>query len=119
MPASRKRKRCSGRCTAWGLAVHKTTTKLADGMSWPRNRRRIAEFGLGDMYFQGLRVGIDEQAAAEWYQRAADTGDARAQVALGFQYRTGKGKPRDVVQAGQFFTKAAAQETRADFMKPR
>ena len=74
------------------------------------------EFGLGDIYYQGLGVEKDRSTAADWYQKAADHDDPRAQVALGSLYLSGEGRPQDVEEAGRLFTKAAeAGDLRAHY----
>ncbi len=47
--------------------------------------------------------------AAELYRKAAEQGDARAQVDLGVAYAKGEGVPKDEKQAVDWYRKAAEQ----------
>ena len=51
----------------------------------------------------------DFSKAAEWFRKAADLGDAKAQYNLGVAYNEGKGVPQDFGQAAFWFSKAAEQ----------
>jgi TPR repeat protein len=52
----------------------------------------------------------DLKQAAEWYKRAADQGNVRAELHLAALYRDGgKGFPRDMAQAAGWYAKAAEQ----------
>ena len=44
--------------------------------------------------------------ALVWYRRAAEQGDSRAMVSLGFCYRDGTGVPVDMAQAAEWFIRA-------------
>jgi TPR repeat protein len=70
---------------------------------------RDAEFQVGDAYDIGKKVVRDEAQAAEWYQKAADQGDARAQHNLGVLYEFGDGVPKDAVRAAALYRKSAEQ----------
>ena len=56
----------------------------------------------------------DYAKAAEEWQAAANTGDARAEHGLGLLYDLGKGVPADPQQAAKWYTLAAAQGLPAD-----
>lgn len=45
--------------------------------------------------------------AADWYRKAAEQGEAKAQYNLGMAYDTGKGVEQDYRQAGEWYRKAA------------
>ena len=45
--------------------------------------------------------------AREWYEKAADKGDARAMTYLGFLYNNGQGVAQDYVKAREWYEKAA------------
>ena len=60
------------------------------------------------MFDRGKGVQQDFGKAAEWYRKAADQNDARAQVSLAFYY-SDKGVAQDEAQAVKWFQKAAAQ----------
>ena len=54
--------------------------------------------------------------AAELYQKAADQGNADAQVNLGWLYQMGEGVPKDLRKAAELYQKAADQgNARAQF----
>ena len=47
--------------------------------------------------------------AAEWYRKAAEQGDADAQLMLGVMYELGQGVPQDYAQAAEWYRRAAEQ----------
>ena len=53
------------------------------------------ELGLGILYANGHGVEKDLQAAADWYQKAAEKGNASAQLALALMYLSGQGVEKD------------------------
>ena len=65
---------------------------------------------------EALRHGVgavnkrDYPAAAAWFRKAADQGNAEAQEALGMMYESGMGVPQDNAEAASWFRKAAEQE---------
>jgi TPR repeat protein len=58
------------------------------------------ELKLAGDYFAGRGVPPDLKQSAFWYRKAADQGDPRAQVELGYFYLKGIGVDRDASQAG-------------------
>ena len=50
----------------------------------------------------------DYAVAAQWFRKAADQGNARAQGNLGVMYADGQGVPKDYVQAYMWFNLGAA-----------
>ncbi len=54
-------------------------------------------------------VGHDYAAAAPWFRRAAEQGDAEAQYSLAVLYTNGLGVPRDVASALAWYRRSAAQ----------
>ena len=58
---------------------------------------------------RGLGVPLDHAAAAHWYRKAAEQGDAGAQNALGALYASGLGVPQDQAQAVVWYRRAAEQ----------
>jgi hypothetical protein len=60
------------------------------------------------MYAQGLGVPQDYKGAVQWYQLAAEQGDAVAQVDLGLMYDQGKGVLQDYAQAHKWFNLAGS-----------
>jgi hypothetical protein len=62
------------------------------------------------MYHDGRGVPQDYKKTFEWFTKAAEQGNALAQLALGFMYHDGIGLPQDYVQAYKWFNLAAAQD---------
>ena len=58
------------------------------------------------MYDNGQGVRQDYTQAVQWYRKAAEQGDAQAQLALGLRYATGQGVRQDIVIAKEWFGKA-------------
>jgi hypothetical protein len=56
------------------------------------------------MYARGEGVPQDYVQATGWYRKAAEQGDAEAQISLGAAYKRGAGVPQDYVQAYKWFT---------------
>ncbi|MDG4594290.1 MAG: SEL1-like repeat protein [Candidatus Contendobacter sp.] len=78
-----------------------------------RNEALIAfasmQYLLGVMYGNGYGVKQDYAQARQWYQKAAEQGNAEAQFNLGVMYANGYGVKQDYAQARQWFQKAADQ----------
>src|SRR6185369_676436 len=49
------------------------------------------------------------EGAVKLFRQAAEMGNSRAQVQMGYQYEFGQGVPKDYAQAFQWYAKAAAQ----------
>ena len=64
---------------------------------------------LGDQYYSGDSVAQDYKKAAEYYQSAADRGNAWAQYRLGYMYSHGYGVAQDDGMAAKYFQLAADQ----------
>ena len=62
------------------------------------------------MYHIGLGVTQDYANAVKWYRKAAEQGNANAQISLGFMYLNGYGTTQDYVQAHLWSNLAAAQD---------
>ncbi|MEL7297387.1 MAG: caspase family protein [Pseudomonadota bacterium] len=58
-----------------------------------------AQNTVGEIFEQGLGGEPNYEAAAIWYQKAADQGNKRALLNLGTLYETGKGVPTDRMKA--------------------
>ena len=70
-----------------------------------------AQSRLGAMYYVGRDdVDQDYTKAAEWSQKAADQGNANAQLVLGWLYEDGNGVRQDYNEAAEWFRKAADQD---------
>lgn len=68
-----------------------------------------AQRNLGHLYRLGLGVTQDFAKAAEWYQRTAEAGLARAQANLANMYLRGQGVEKDPAEAAKWFENAAKQ----------
>ena len=55
---------------------------------------------------EGRGVKQDDVEAVKWYRQAAEQGDAKAQVMLGFSYILGKGVQLNKSLAKEWFGKA-------------
>jgi len=66
-----------------------------------------AQTYVGEIYEKGLGVIPDYLLAAQWYQKAADTGYSRAQINLGYLYEAGLGVPADLTQAMNLYRQAS------------
>ena len=62
---------------------------------------------LGLLYDNGLGVAQDYAKAREWYEKAADKGDANAMASLGLLYHNGQGVAQDYAKAREWYEKAA------------
>lgn len=63
---------------------------------------------LGDLYFQGYGVTMDEPAAVALFRKAAALGERQAIHQLGIAYGGGYGVPKDAATAIEWYTKADA-----------
>ena len=61
------------------------------------------------MYEEGIGVPQDYAEALHWYRKAAEQGDANAQINLGFMYNNGRGVPQNLVQAYMWYKLSADQ----------
>ena len=64
----------------------------------------------GAIFNLGCYLSKDDSVkAAEYYEKAANLGHAKAQINLGVCYELGTGVPKDVDLAAQWYRKAADQ----------
>ena len=61
------------------------------------------------MYDSGDGVDFNKKKAFEWFEKAAEQGDAEAQYYLGVMYREGQGVDKSDSSAIRWFAKATAQ----------
>ena len=61
------------------------------------------------MYYSGEGVGQDYNVALEWYQKAAEQGDATAEANIGLMYQEGQGVAQNYAGAADWLLKAAKQ----------
>jgi TPR repeat protein len=73
------------------------------GSSW-------AQYKLGSCYYAADEgYPINYEKAAYWYEKAAENGHDKAQLAIGIAYRRGQGVSRDIPLGLSWMRKAAAQ----------
>jgi TPR repeat protein len=60
-------------------------------------------------YAAGSGVDQDDTIAADWYRKAAETGNIEAEIRIAECYRDGSGVTRDMAQAATWYRKAAEQ----------
>jgi len=70
---------------------------------------------LGKLYYEGLGTLQDYVEAAKWYRKAAENGNALAQLWLGTMYISGQGVPVDLVQAHLWLNLAATNYVSKDW----
>jgi len=78
-----------------------------DEMKKAEKGDRVAQYTLGNCYYNGAGVANDEAQAVSWYRKAAEQGHAKAQFYLGFCYSMGEGVARDQIEAYAFYSLAA------------
>ena len=61
------------------------------------------------MYAEGQGVEVDYVKANEWFQKAAEQGNADAQCNLGVMYAEGQGVEVDNAKANEWYQKSAEQ----------
>ena len=66
-----------------------------------------AQYYLGDCYYYGRGVKIDNISAVKWYTKAAEQGNAYAQDQLASCYEHGNGVDIDLDKALEWYNKAA------------
>ncbi|KAI7887807.1 uncharacterized protein EV154DRAFT_554343 [Mucor mucedo] len=74
------------------------------------NGNTIAQWGIGNIYKNGWGVEINYAAAIEWYKKAADCDESRAEHALGKMYAEGKGVTQDWEKAVFWYKKAVEND---------
>ena len=60
------------------------------------------------MYDQGKGVAQDDKAAASWFLKSAEQGDAGAQLTLGVMYVKGNGAIQNYIQAHKWWNISVA-----------
>ena len=68
---------------------------------------RTAMRDIALLYRGGLGVEQDQTKAMEWYEKAAEQGDATSMIAIAVLYRDGLGVEQDGTKAIEWFEKAA------------
>ena len=67
----------------------------------------MAEYDLGNIYYNDKGLLQNKKKAVEWYRKAADQGYAEAQCKLGFCYYHGEGVYQNKRKAVEWYQKAA------------
>jgi hypothetical protein len=73
----------------------------------------VAQYKLGNIYRDGVKVPKDDRKAVRWYRKAAEQGLAQAQHALATMYMHGQGVASDYKEAAKWYRKAAEQSLAA------
>lgn len=68
-----------------------------------------AQANLGDQYFYGEGVAIDQAEAAKWWLKAAEQGDPKSQFSMAFSYFKGLGVAKDPTQGLKWYQSTIAQ----------
>lgn len=97
-------------------ALKQLEVMLAKGINPVELERAEAEGGdaaaqcrMGRRFMEGVGVGKDEAAGAEWYRKAAEQGYAPGQCQWGDCLRLGRGVGADMAAAEEWYHKAADQ----------
>ena len=69
-----------------------------------------AQYDLGVMYYEGIKVPKEIEKAVDWFTRSAEQGDKEAQYTLGVIYYQGKSIQQDYQKAIYWLTKSAEQD---------
>jgi TPR repeat protein len=64
---------------------------------------------VAQAYAAGSGVDQDDSIAADWYRKAAETGNVEAEIRIADFYRDGRGVTRDMAQAAVWYRRAADQ----------
>jgi hypothetical protein len=98
---------------ALGMILVSYRHDYADAAQWfgraATNGDAYAQYNLGVLYYDGLGMAQNEQAAADWYKKSAARGFVEAQKALGRAYFSGQGANQDHVAAYQWLKLAQLQ----------
>jgi TPR repeat protein len=69
--------------------------------------------GFGTLYYNGQGGAPDYVKAREWFEKAADKGEANAMFFLGLLYNYGFGVAQDYVNAREWFERPLTRAIRA------
>ena len=70
----------------------------------------LAQYNLGNCYFDGDGVEQDDEEAVKWYRKSAEQGNAMAQYRLGDCYLNGDGVDKNEREAVEWYRRAAEQD---------
>lgn len=69
-----------------------------------------AQFRLGEAYYTGQGVALNEADAVKWWRPAAEQGHIKAQYRLGMALLIGRGVEKNAVEAREWLSRAKEQE---------
>jgi len=89
---------------ALAITVSPLLAHAQDATPTETHANALAAYNVGIAYeyggmYQGRHVPKDAATADEWFRKAAEGGDADAQVELGVAYEHGRGVSQDYMQA--------------------
>ena len=91
--------------TAYSQGRYLTALKLAEQEAAQGSKEAFTL--MGEIYAEGLGVAQDFGKAADAYAKAADLGDANAQLSLGLMVAEGVGVRKDIRIAADLFERSA------------
>jgi hypothetical protein len=94
-----------GGYTAYDRANYQTSLKI--WLAEAQKGTHDAEYYVGKIYEGGLGTEPDYEAAAAWYERAANGGHSASQFSLARLYEKGLGVPADPTKALNLYRKAS------------
>jgi len=100
----------AGGCASHERPASTPVPSLADLQSRADHNDPAAQIALGERYFNGDGVKIDEPRAARLFQQAADQGSALGRTRLADCYISGRGVPIDTTRAAALYARAAESE---------
>ena len=74
-------------------------TALAHWIPEATQNHVLSQAYLGHMYEHGVGVPKNQKTAVKWYTKAAEQGNANAQLNLGTKHATGEGVQRDYLRS--------------------
>jgi len=82
--------------------IQQTTAKADRG-------NKVAQYDLGNCYYNGIGVEMDAPRAVSWFTKAAEQGYAPAQYAMSERYRYGRGVEQNDQKSFEWMKRAAEQ----------
>ena len=70
---------------------------------------KVAQYDLGNCYYNGIGVEMDAPRAVSWFTKAAEQGYAPAQYAMSERYRYGRGVEQNDQKSFEWMKRAAEQ----------
>ena len=97
---------------AVGTAVGASAGVAGGSSAFPRIKNGSIAPGIGAGAEEGAASSPDMAKAAEWFLKAAEQGDAKAQHILGGMYEKGYGVRKDAARAREWHSKACSRGLR-------